>query len=38
MSMKEQIIDFNKNFVAQKGQVKCLTDKYLDKKLAVPCA
>ena len=38
MSMKDLIIDFNKNFVAQKGYEKCLTDKYLDKKLAVPCA
>ena len=36
--MIDQIIDFNKNFVAQKGYEKRLTDKYLDKKLAVPCA
>ena len=35
MSMIDQIIDFNKNFVAQKGYEKYLTDKYPDKKLAV---
>ena len=33
--MIDQIIDFNKNFVAQKGYEKYLTDKYPDKKLAV---
>ena len=35
MSMIDQIIDFNKNFVALKGYEKYLTDKYPDKKLAV---
>jgi len=35
MSMIDQIIDFNKSFVAQKGYEKYLTDKYPDKKLAV---
>ena len=35
MRMIDQIIDFNKNFVAQKGYEKYLTDKYPDKKLAV---
>ena len=35
MSMIDQIIDFNKGFVAQKGYEKYLTDKYPDKKLAV---
>ncbi len=34
-SMIDQIIDFNKSFVAQKGYEKYLTDKYPDKKLAV---
>ena len=33
--MIDQIIEFNKNFVAQKGYEKYLTDKYPDKKLAV---
>ena len=33
--MIDQIIDFNKTFVADKGYEKCLTDKYPDKKLAV---
>ena len=33
--MIDQIIDFNKEFVAQKGYEKYLTDKYPDKKLAV---
>ena len=33
--MIDQIIDFNKSFVAQKGYEKYLTDKYPDKKLAV---
>ena len=32
MSMIDQIIDFNKSFVAQKGYEKYLTDKYPDKK------
>ena len=35
MCMIDQIIDFNKEFVAQKGYEKYLTDKYHDKKLAV---
>ncbi len=35
MSMIDQIIDFNKSFVEQKGYEKYLTDKYPDKKLAV---
>ncbi len=33
--MIDQIIAFNKTFVAQKGYEKNLTDKYPDKKLAV---
>ena len=33
--MIDQIIDFNKSFVEQKGYEKYLTDKYPDKKLAV---
>ena len=33
--MIDQIIDYNKEFVAQKGYEKYLTDKYPDKKLAV---
>ena len=33
--MIDQIIEFNKSFVAQKGYEKYLTDKYPDKKLAV---
>ena len=33
--MIDQIIDYNKSFVAQKGYEKYLTDKYPDKKLAV---
>ena len=33
--MIDQIIDFNKDFVARKGYEKYLTDKYPDKKLAV---
>ena len=33
--MIDQIIDFNKTFVAQKGYEKYMTDKYPDKKLAV---
>ncbi|WP_369699755.1 hypothetical protein [Prevotella sp. P6B4] len=32
MSMIDQIIDFNKSFVAQKSYEKYLTDKYPDKK------
>ena len=32
--MIDQIIDFNKSFVEQKGYEKYLTDKYPDKKLA----
>ena len=31
--MIDQIIDFNKSFVEQKGYEKYLTDKYPDKKL-----
>ena len=34
-SMIDQIIAYNKTFVAQKGYEKYLTDKYPDKKLAV---
>ena len=34
-SMIDQIIDYNKDFVARKGYEKYLTDKYPDKKLAV---
>ena len=30
--MIDQIIDYNKDFVAQKGYEKYLTDKYPDKK------
>ena len=33
--MIDQIIDYNKDFVARKGYEKYLTDKYPDKKLAV---
>ena len=33
--MIDQIIDFNKTFVVQKGYEKYMTDKYPDKKLAV---
>ena len=33
--MIDQIIDFNKSFVEQKGYEKYITDKYPDKKLAV---
>ena len=33
--MIDQIIDYNKTFVAQKGYEKYLTSKYPDKKLAV---
>ena len=33
--MIDQIIAYNKEFVAQKGYEKYLTDKYPDKKLAV---
>ena len=33
--MIDQIVEFNKTFVAQKGYEKYLTDKYPDKKLAV---
>ena len=33
--MIDQIIEFNKTFVAQKGYEKYITDKYPDKKLAV---
>ena len=33
--MIDQIIDYNKDFVAQKSYEKYLTDKYPDKKLAV---
>ena len=33
--MIDQIIAYNKTFVAQKGYEKYLTDKYPDKKLAV---
>ena len=33
--MIDQIIEYNKTFVAQKGYEKYLTDKYPDKKLAM---
>ena len=33
--MINQILEYNKTFVAQKGYEKYLTDKYPDKKLAV---
>jgi len=33
--MIDQIIEFNKQFVAEKGYEKYITDKYPDKKLAV---
>ena len=33
--MIDQIIEYNKSFVEQKGYEKYLTDKYPDKKLAV---
>ena len=33
--MIDQIIDFNRTFVEQKGYEKYITDKYPDKKLAV---
>ena len=33
--MIDQIIDYNKSFVEQKGYEKYITDKYPDKKLAV---
>ena len=33
--MIDQIIEYNKTFVAQKGYEKYITDKYPDKKLAV---
>ena len=33
--MIDQIIDYNKTFVAQKGYEKFITDKYPDKRLAV---
>ncbi len=33
--MIDQIIDFNRHFVAEKGYEKYITDKYPDKKLAV---
>ena len=36
--MIDQIIAFNKTFVAQKGYEQYLTDKYPDKKLAVAAA
>ena len=35
MLMIDQILDFNKTFVAQKGYEKYLSSKYPDKKLAV---
>ena len=34
-SMIDQIIDYNKSFVAQKGYEKYITDKYPNKRLAV---
>lgn len=34
-NMIDQIIDYNKTFVAQKGYEKFITDKYPEKKLAV---
>ena len=33
--MKDQIIDYNKTFVAEKGYERFLTSKYPDKKLSV---
>jgi hypothetical protein len=33
--MIDQIIEYNKTFVAQKGYEKYIPDKYPDKKLAV---
>ena len=33
--MIDQIIDYNRSFVAQKGYEPYITDKYPDKKLAV---
>ena len=33
--MIDQIIDYNRSFVAQKGYEQYITDKYPDKKLAV---
>ena len=33
--MIDQIIEYNKTFVAEKGYEKYVTDKYPDKKLAV---
>ena len=33
--MIDEIIEFNKTFVAEKGYEKYITDKYPDKKLAV---
>ena len=35
MDMIDQILNYNKTFVEQKGYEKYLTDKYPDKKLAV---
>ena len=35
MIMIDNILDFNKGFVASKGYEKYITDKYPDKKLAV---
>ena len=34
-TMIDQILDYNKTFVAQKGYEKYITNKYPDKKLAV---
>ena len=33
--MIDQILDYNRNFVARKGYEQYITDKYPDKKLAV---
>ena len=33
--MIDEIIEYNKTFVAQQGYEKFITDKYPDKKLAV---
>ena len=33
--MIDQIIDFNKSFVEQKGYEKYLTDKYPDKRMVM---
>ena len=35
MNRIDQIVEFNRKFVAEKGYEKYITDKYPDKKLAV---